>query len=78
MVIPMILNDLLKLFPKGSEQQINVIFPDNHCMYVPNPGFMLAGKNRDPVLDMRVASLDIEQYMEDGKTIVLLVIGMKD
>ena len=74
----MTLNDLLKLFPKGSEQQINVIFPDNHCMYVPNPGFMFTGKKRDPVLDMRVASLDIEQYMEDGKTIVLLVIGVKD
>ena len=74
----MTLNDLLKLFPKGSEQQINVIFPDNHCMYVPNPGFMLAGKKRDPVLDMRVASLDIEQYTEEGKTIVLLVIGVKD
>ena len=51
----MTLSELLKLFPKGSEQQINVIYPDNHCMYVPNPGFMLAGKNRDPVLDMRVA-----------------------
>ena len=74
----MTLNDLLKLFPKGSEQQINVIFPDNHCMYVPNPGFMLAEKNRDSVLDMRVSSLDIEQYTEEGKTIVLLVIGVKD
>jgi len=74
----MTLNDLLKLFPKGSEQQINVVFPDNHCMYVSNPGFMLAGKNRDPVLDMRVASLDIEQYTEEGKNNVLLVIGVKD
>lgn len=74
----MTLNDLLKLFPKGSEQQINVIFPDNHCTYVPNPGFMLARKKRDPVLDMRVASLDIEQYTEEGKTIVLLVISVKE
>ena len=73
----MTLSDLLKLFPKGSEQQINLIYPDNHCMYVPNPGFMLAGKSHDPVLDMRVASLDIEQYTEEGKNIVLLVIGVK-
>lgn len=73
----MTLSELLKLFPKGSEQQINVIYPDNHCMYAPSPGFMLAGKNRDPVLDMRVASLDIEQYTEEDKTIVLLVIGVK-
>ena len=73
----MTLSELLKLFPKGSEQQINVIYPDNHCMYVPSQGFMLAGKNRDPVLDMRVASLDIEQYTEEDKTIVLLVIGVK-
>ena len=73
----MTLSELLKLFPKGSEQQINVIYPDNHCMYVPNPGFMLVGKNRDPVLDMRVVSLDIEQYAEEDKTIVLLVIGVK-
>jgi hypothetical protein len=76
--MPMTVNDLLKLFPKDSEQQINVIYPDNHCMYVPNPGFMLSGKNRDPVLDMHVASLDVEQYTEDGATIVLLVIGVKE
>jgi hypothetical protein len=38
---------------------------------------MLAGKNRDPILDMRVVSLDIEQYAEEDKTIVLLVIGVK-
>ena len=73
----MTLSDLLSLFPEGSKQQINVIYPDNHCMYVPNPGFMLAGKNRDPALDMRVASLDIEQYTAEDKTIVLLVIGVK-
>lgn len=76
--MPMTVNDLLKLFPKDSEQQINVIYPDNHCMYVPNPGFMLSEKNRDPVLDMRIASLDVEQYIEDGATIVLLVINVKD
>lgn len=76
--MPMTMNDLLKLFPKDSEQQINVIYPDNHCTYVPNPGFMLSGKNRDPVLDMHVASLDVEQYIEDGATIILLVISVKD
>lgn len=73
----MILRDLLKLFPKGSEQQINLIYPDNHCVYVPSPRFMLAGKG-DSTLDMRVTSLDVEQYAEEDKTIALLVIGVKE
>lgn len=73
----MILRDLLKLFPKGSEQQINLIYPDNHCVYVPSPGFMLAGKG-DSTLDMRVTSLDVEQYAEEDKTIALLVISVKE
>lgn len=73
----MILRDLLKLFPEGSEQQINLIYPDNHCVYVPNPGFMLAGKG-DSTLDMHVTSLDVELYAEENKTIALLVIGVKE
>ena len=74
--MPMTLNDLLKLFPEGSEQQINLIFPDNHCVYVPSPGFMLAVKGYS-TLNMRVTSLDVELYTEEDKTIALLVIGVK-
>ncbi len=73
----MILRDLLKLFPKGSEQQINLIYPDNHYVYVPSPGFMLVGKG-DSTLDMHVTSLDVELYAEENKTIALLVIGVKE
>lgn len=72
----MILRDLLKLFPEGSEQQINLIYPDNHCVYISNPGFMLDGK-WDSTLNMKVTSLDVELYTEESKTIALLVIGVK-
>lgn len=75
--MPMNLRDLLKLFPSKGEQQINLIYPDNHCVYIPNPGFVLASKD-DNMLDMHVTSLELEQYTEEGKTIALLVIGVKD
>ena len=75
--MPMILRDLLKLFPKGSEQQINLIYPDNHSVYIPNPGFMLDRK-WDSTLNMKVTSLDVELYTEESKTIALLVIGVKE
>ena len=73
----MILRDLLKLFPEGSQQQINLIYPDNHCVYIPNPGFM-HDRKWDSTLNMKVTSLDVELYTEESKTIALLVIGVKD
>lgn len=76
--MPMTVNDLLKLFPRESELQINVIRSDNGCTYFPCPRSIVGGDGFQELRAKKVASLDMEQYIEDGATIVLLVIGVKE
>lgn len=74
----MTVNDLLKLFPKESALQINVIHFDNRCTYFPSPHFIVGGNGYRELREKEISSLDVEQFTEDGKTIVLLVIVVKE